>query len=259
MEPRRTKTYFISDLHLGARYVADGRAREHRVVTFLRSIAADAAALYMLGDVLDYWYEYRHVVPRGYVRFFGELARLADAGVKIYWFTGNHDIWLFDYLRDEIGLTVVDPAGGGQKTAVDGTVFFLAHGDGVGRQPVAFRLLRGLFRSRFCQRLYAAVHPRWTVGFAMEWSRRSRSGHDSGAADLPGSVLDFARSYAAGNPDVRYIILGHYHRLTDEPVGPGCRLVVLGDWIDGGSYAVYDDGKLEICKFEGLKNTIDIC
>lgn len=253
MDSRRTRTYFISDLHLGARYAADGAARERRVVGFLRSIADDARELYMLGDVLDYWYEYRHVVPRGFVRFFGELARLADAGVKIYWFTGNHDIWLFDYLRREIGLTVVDPPSGGEKVEIDGTGFFLGHGDGVGRQPATFRMLRALFRNRVCQRLYAAVHPRWTVGFALDWSRRSRSSHDGGGSGepLPEAVVDFARGYAEAHPEVRYIVLGHYHIATDRPVGEHCRLIVLGDWIGQPTYAVFDGRTLEICKYEG--------
>ena len=248
---KRRNTYFISDLHLGARYVADRRAQEKRVVSFLRSIAGDAKALYMLGDVLDYWYEYRYVVPRGYVRFFGELARLADAGVKIYWFIGNHDIWLFDYLRDEIGISIVDPAGGGIESEIHGSVFFLGHGDGVGRQPRAFRCLRYLFRNKFCQRLYAGIHPRWTVGFAMNWSRSSRSSHEGKAERLPDSIRVFASTYTAAHPEVHYIIMGHYHLQVDEVVGKHCRLIVLGDWIDGGSYAVFDGMNLEICKYKG--------
>ncbi|MBR5745314.1 MAG: metallophosphoesterase, partial [Muribaculaceae bacterium] len=105
---QRSTTYFIADLHIGAKYITDPRDHERRVVDFLRSIKDDAKTLYLMGDVLDYWFEYKKVVPRGYIRFFGALAELADAGVEIIWFVGNHDIWLFDYLRDEIGLKVVD-------------------------------------------------------------------------------------------------------------------------------------------------------
>ncbi|MFG6381907.1 MAG: metallophosphoesterase, partial [Muribaculum sp.] len=101
----RKYTYFISDMHLGATYLKNPLEYEKRVVEWLMTVKDEAKAIYMLGDVLDYWYEYRTVVPRGFVRFFGALATLADEGVKIYWFIGNHDIWLFDYLRDEIGLT----------------------------------------------------------------------------------------------------------------------------------------------------------
>ena len=144
------RIYFISDLHLGATYFPDPKRWERRVVSFLDSIAGDADELYMLGDILDYWYEYRNVVPRGFVRFFGALARLADRGVRIQWFIGNHDIWLFDYLRDEIGLEVVD---GYVVKEIKGKRFFLSHGDGVGRLKPTFRFLRGMFRHKICQKL----------------------------------------------------------------------------------------------------------
>lgn len=145
---QRSTTYFIADLHIGAKYITDPRDHERRVVDFLRSIKDDAKTLYLMGDVLDYWFEYKKVVPRGYIRFFGALAELADAGVEIIWFVGNHDIWLFDYLRDEIGLKVVD---GVEIREIDGKRFFLSHGDGVGRIRPGFRIIRSLFRNRFCQ------------------------------------------------------------------------------------------------------------
>ena len=132
--------YFISDLHLGATYMPDARVHEQRVITWLDSIRHDATELYLLGDILDYWFEYRTVVPRGFVRFFGALASLADSGVKIYWFIGNHDIWLFDYLRDEIGLTVID---GVLEKTIGQHRFFMTHGDGVGELPLTFRMLQG--------------------------------------------------------------------------------------------------------------------
>lgn len=129
------KTYFISDLHLGAPYFTDTKKTERRVVSFLDSIKHDAEAIYLLGDVLDYWYEYRYVVPRGFVRFFGKLAELSDAGIKITWLIGNHDIWIFDYIPNEIGVRVID---GYLIDEIYGQKVFMAHGDGVGRQPVTF-------------------------------------------------------------------------------------------------------------------------
>ena len=156
--------YFISDLHLGATYLPDPLEYERRVVRFLDSIAGEAGELILLGDILDYWYEYRTVVPRGFTRFFGTLARLADSGVKITWFIGNHDIWLFDYLATEIGLRVVD---GVERRTIGGKNFFLSHGDGVGRLPRTFRFIRATFRNRFCQKLYAAIHPRWTIPLSL--------------------------------------------------------------------------------------------
>lgn len=248
----RNLTYFISDLHLGAGYIADKREHERTVCRFLQHIAPTARRLYLLGDVLDYWFEYRTVVPRGYVRFFGELARLADSGVEIVWFTGNHDIWLFDYIRDEIGVEIVDPAGGGVLRTIDGTLFYLGHGDGMGRQPAGFRFMRSMFRNRFCQKLYSAVHPRWTIPFAHAWSSHSRKG-SAGSDTLDGRTRTdlevFARRKASENPDLKYIVLGHHHVLLDEPVGPGCRMIILGDWINRFSYAVFDGHELKLNEF----------
>lgn len=240
--------YFLSDAHLGAGYIADPRAHEARLVSFLERIAPDAKAVYFLGDILDYWFEYRNVVPRGYVRFFGQLACMADAGVRIVWYTGNHDIWLFDYLRDEIGIEVADPAGGGEFIELDGTLFYLGHGDNLGRQPLGYRIIRAAFRCRFLQRLYAGLHPRLTVPFAHGWSSHSRKAAPE--PTLTGRVranLEVAaRHLATTHPALRYIVLGHYHVAVDEPVGPDCRMIILGNWISGGTYARFASGHLTL-------------
>ena len=250
----RDKTYFLSDLHLGASYIADGHAHQRRVVDFLRSIEGDAKAVYLLGDVLDYWFEYRTVVPRGYVRFFGQLARMADMGIEIVWFTGNHDIWLFDYLRDEIGMELVDAAGGGIERVIDGSLFFLGHGDNFGRQPRGYMMLRRIFHSRALQKLFSGIHPRWTIPFAHAWSSHSRKG--SGGGDcLPPHAIEAveaeARRIASANGDMRYVIIGHLHVALDEAVGDKCRLVILGYWIDRSTYAVFDGKTLVLKEFEG--------
>ncbi len=245
MEPRKPKRiYFLSDLHLGAAYIPDPRVHEQRIVSFLESIAGDAAELYLLGDILDYWFEYRTVVPRGYVRFFGALARLADSGVKITWFIGNHDIWLFDYLRDEIGLRIVD---GYLVEEILGSRFFLSHGDGIGHLPGSFRFIRALFRNPLCQKLYSGIHPRWTIPFAHAWSRHSRKA-DEAANDTFDPATDnlatFAREYLAStDPSVNYFIFGHRHILVNEPLLPAPhspRLIILGDWLTHFSYATFD-------------------
>lgn len=247
-------TYFISDLHLGASYLPDRRAHEERVVSFLHSIKSDAEALYMVGDVLDYWYEYRTVVPRGYIRFFGALAELADAGVKITWLIGNHDIWLFDYLRDEIGLEVVD---GAITRRIGRRTFFITHGDGVGPQKASFRFIRNLFRNRVCQKLYSAIHPRWTIPFAHSWSSGSRGylpGHSSSwQGAMRSNVQAWAADYAASHTDVDYIVLGHHHVVVDEPITQHCRLVILGDWISRYSYARFDGEQLSMHTFANDK------
>ena len=148
--------YFLSDLHLGAPYFADSREAEKRVVDFLDSIKEEGDALFLLGDILDYWYEYRYVVPRGFVRFFGKLAELADRGVRIVWFIGNHDIWIFDYLPTELGIEVVD---GYAVEELDGHKFLMTHGDGIGR-------LKGA-RNYFQAFILAGPFPSPTTGAAI--------------------------------------------------------------------------------------------
>ena len=241
--------YFLSDLHLGAPYFADSRAAEKRVVEFLESIRHDAEAIYLLGDVLDYWYEYRYVVPRGFVRFFGKLAELSDSGVKIVWMIGNHDIWIFDYLPSELGITVVD---GVLTERICGKMFFLTHGDGVGKLPFSFRVLRGLFRSRVCQKAFGSIHPRWTVPFAYRWSRHSRKeGESRGIPDenLLGNLKAFVREYHKEHPEIDYYLFGHVHVLSRETVSDGCEMIVLGEWIRTFSYAKMDENGLHLLKW----------
>ncbi len=246
------RVYFLSDLHLGASYIPDQRGAEKRVVDFLRSIQDDCSELYLMGDVLDYWYEYRTVVPRGYVRFFGALAQMADAGVKVHWFIGNHDIWLFDYVRDEIGVEIID---GCRVEEIMGKKFYLGHGDGVGPLPWGFRFIRSMFRNRVCQKLYAAIHPRWTIPFAHAWSSTNRDFGEyetpryEGAANEPQGrfALDYLKNV---DPGINYFVFGHRHVLADESLSPTCRLIILGDWITQFTYAVFDGNDIKLAKYD---------
>ncbi len=248
---KRTKglTYFISDTHLGAHTTTNRPEQERRVVEFLRSIKPTARRLYLLGDILDYWYEYKTVVPRGFTRFFGVLADLADSGVEITWFIGNHDIWIFDYLATEIGLRVVD---GQEIIEMDGKRFFLGHGDGLGKVPFGFRFIRSMFRNRFCQKLYASIHPRWTVPFAYKWSASSRGlstppERERGEQE---PIIDFAKEYEQTHPHIDYFVFGHFHQMLNEEIAPDTNLVILGDWIKLFSYGEWDGKELKLKKFE---------
>ncbi|MCH5230631.1 MAG: UDP-2,3-diacylglucosamine diphosphatase [Muribaculaceae bacterium] len=245
----RRKTYFLSDLHLGAPYMKDSRESERRIVAFLDSIKDEAEAIYLLGDILDYWYEYRYVVPRGYVRFFGKLAELSDSGVKIVWLKGNHDIWIYDYLPQELGIEVID---GSLIREIYGKKVFLNHGDGVGKQAPTFRLIRSMFRNRFCQWMFAGIHPRWTVPFAYNWSAHSRKGGEERGIpdeDLLKNLKNFVAEYHKEHPDTDYFIFGHVHILSREEISDGCEMIVLGEWIRTFSYAVMTSKGLTLHKF----------
>lgn len=230
-------TYFLSDLHLGASYMKESREYEKRVVAFLDSIKEEAEAIYLLGDILDYWYEYRYVVPRGYVRFFGKLAELADSGIKIVWLKGNHDIWIFDYLPSELGIEVKD---GSVIEEIYGKKVFLNHGDGVGKLNPKFKFIRSMFRNSICQRLFSGIHPRWTVPFAYSWSSHSRKGGEKvyiPEENLIKNLKEFSTEYHAAHPEIRYFIYGHVHVVSRQTIAPDCEMIVLGEWIKTFSYA----------------------
>lgn len=248
---QRTKTYFISDLHLGAAYIVDRRAQEQAVCRWMREVVLpDARRLYLLGDIIDYWWEYKDVVPRGFTRFFGTLALLADSGVEITWLKGNHDIWIFDYLPTEIGLKVHD---GILVEQIDGRRFLMEHGDGIGRRPLMFRFLRKLFRCRPLQIAFAAIHPRLTIGLAHAWSAHSRKhgGYTppSGAGE---ALVAWATEYNAAHPEAPadYFIFGHQHIMLDEAIPPRSRVVILGDWIRHFSYGVFDGTTFRLLRYE---------
>lgn len=243
-------TYFLSDLHLGAPYMEDSRRSEHRIVAFLDAIKDDAETIYLLGDILDYWYEYRYVVPRGYVRFFGKLAELSDSGIRIVWLKGNHDIWIFDYLPKELGIEVAD---GVLIENIHGKKVFLNHGDGVGKLAPSFKFIRSLFRNRFCQWMFAGIHPRWTVPFAYSWSAHSRKeGEERGIPDqdLLKNLKEFVKDYHRAHPEIDYFIFGHVHVLSREEFESGCEMIVLGEWIRTFSYAKMDSSGLSLRKYK---------
>lgn len=257
--PPRDKTYFVSDLHLGAPYAGDPRLHEKRIVDLLNHMARDARHIYLLGDVMDYWFEYRTVVPRGHIRFLGTLANLADQGVAITWITGNHDIWLFDYIRDEAGIEVHD---GTLERTIDGQPFVLAHGDGLGPQPRSFRFIRALFRNPVAQKLYSAIHPRWTIPFAQGWSRRSRASQPPQPVpwqDNSEPAMIYARRYLDTHDTPPFaFVTGHRHLAIDTTVtsdgGKKSQFVVTGDCFKLFTYAVFDGRTLQIKHFESAKN-----
>lgn len=244
------KIYFASDLHLGAPYIPDNREHEARIVAWLDSIRPDAEALYLLGDVFDYWFEYRTVVPRGHVRFLAKIAQLVDEGIAVHIFTGNHDVWMFDYLQSELGATVHTRA---EMLTIAGRKFWVGHGDELGfDKPYAFML--GMFRNPILQWLYKwCIHPDVSGLFATTWSHKSRLGHYADEKRKPDPETDdelqvrFARQQVAKGLGADFFIFGHRHRVMDVSVGDnGERLIVLGDWVRNPSFVSFDGNELTL-------------
>lgn len=236
----RTLVYFVSDVHLGLD-VRDPEDREARFVAFLDSIPRDRTlALYLLGDIWDFWFEYRDLVPKGYVRVFASLRDLMDAGVEVYFFQGNHDIWCFRYFS-EMGIRILKQP---YLTRIGDKTFCLGHGDGLGPGMHSYKLMRGIFHNKVCQRLFASlIHPTLAFRIAKGWSRRSRTA----------KALEYVfrgeeeplYKFAAAMEEKTHVdcfIFGHYHVSVRMTLPGGAEFIVLKDWMDpqSSNFALYD-------------------
>jgi len=246
---QRDKIYFASDFHLGAHPRSTTPDRELRIVRWLDHIMSDAAELYLMGDVFDFWFEYATVVPKGYIRFLGKLAELADAGVKIILFKGNHDMWMFGYLKQELKADIVD----NERVIERGRKrFYLHHGDGLGPGDRKYKFLKRVFRSRLCQWLFARLHPNLGIGIAQRWSAHSRLA--SGSKEMfRGEEREWLAIYAKkvlSREHFDYFVFGHRHLPLQIDLPNGSKYINLGEWINYNTYAVFDGHELYLKTWE---------
>ena len=234
----RKGVYFVSDVHLGLA-VKDPSEREARFVSFLQGIPRDTTlALYMLGDIWDFWYEYNDVVPKGSVRVFAALMDLMDAGVLVYFFPGNHDIWCYSYF-ESMGIKVVREQP--QLVEIGGKVFCLGHGDGLGPGLRGYKFMNSMFKCRFIQRLFSSLHPRIAFWLGRGWSRHSRLARNEqyvfrGAGE---PLYKWAEEFSS-QTHVDCFIFGHLHAQADLTLPSGARLIVMKDWMDQSQYWYFD-------------------
>ncbi|RZA00709.1 MAG: UDP-2,3-diacylglucosamine diphosphatase [Sphingobacteriaceae bacterium] len=247
--PTGNKLYFASDFHLGAGGYANSREREGRLVRWLDMIKADAAEVYLMGDIFDFWFEYKSVVPRGYIRFLGKLAELADSGIKLIFFKGNHDMWMFDYFKNELGATIITNE---LEIERNGKKFYLHHGDGLGPGDKKYKILKKIFRSRICQWLFARLHPNLGVGIANYWSNHSRIASSKNIERINNEqewLVIYSRELLKSN-FYNYLIFGHRHLPLDIQLTQDSRYINLGEWVNYNSYAVFDGKDLILYHFE---------
>jgi UDP-2,3-diacylglucosamine hydrolase len=242
------KVYFLSDAHLGSRGIPHGRTQERRLVNFLDSIKYNAAAVYLLGDMFDFWYEFKLVVPKGYTRFLGKISELTDMGVEVHFFIGNHDIWCGDYLEKECGMILHRQP---YTCEIYGKEFFLAHGDGLGDEDRKFRFLRSLFRNKFLQCMFSALHPRWSVDLGLEWAKHSRLKREDGKeppymGENKEYLVRYSKSYLHTHPNINFFIFGHRHIELDLMLSRTARIIILGDWIRQFTYVEFDGQQLSM-------------
>jgi UDP-2,3-diacylglucosamine hydrolase len=240
------KIFFFSDAHLGLYPPERSAQREKWLIDWLDSIKSEAAEIYLVGDIFDYWYEYKHVIPRGHTRFLGKLAELSDRGIRLHYFTGNHDVWVFDYLPSEIGFTLYrEPV----IREMDGKRFFIAHGDGLGPGDAGYKLLKGIFTNKILQWLFSRIHPNASMAFGKRWSKSSRYAKGIVAESYRGDDKELQVIFARQTLEKEhfdYFIFGHRHIPYVVTLKDNSRVVNLGDWINNFTYAVWDGKELTL-------------
>lgn len=240
------KIYFLSDFHLGAPDYKQSLAREKKLVQFLDTISKDAGAIFIVGDLFDFWYEYRSVVPKGHVRLLGKLATLTDNGIPIYFFVGNHDMWMNGYFEKELNIPVYF-----RETPFEfnGKKFLIGHGDGLGPGDHGYKFIKKIFRNRFCQWLFGIIHPTLGIGLANYMSRKSRAATGQTDEHFLGEENEWLIVYCKEvlqQQHYDYFVFGHRHLPIDFSLPGGSRYINLGDWLRYDSYAVFDGNQLEL-------------
>ncbi len=242
---KKRKIYFVSDVHLGAPGLKNNREREILLAKWLDEIKDDVTELYLLGDIFDFWWEYKKVVPRGFTRILGRIADLADSGVDVHFFTGNHDLWAFDYLSEELGVTVHHNE---IVKEINGKRFFLAHGDGLDPYDKGYVFLKKIFTNKTLQWLFSRLHPNFAFALAHKWSKSrqyAKVNIDDEFDENNEGIFKFAESFLE-KEFVDYFIFGHRHVMLNTEIGKKSRFILLGDWIKNFSYGVFDGEKFEL-------------
>jgi UDP-2,3-diacylglucosamine hydrolase len=244
------KVYFLSDFHLGAPNDTESRKREDRLVRFLQHARKDAGIIFIVGDIFDFWFEYKTVVPKGFVRILGTLAQMADEGIQLHIFTGNHDLWMQDYLSKELNAKLYfEP----QQFTIQNTQFLIGHGDGLGPGDKGYKRLKKIFTNPICQWLFRWLHPDAGIQLANYFSRKSRAKTGNADEIFLGEDKEWLILYTkekAKTMSVDYFIFGHRHFAIDFKINEKSRYINLGDWIRLNTYAVFDGTVLQLLTWE---------
>lgn len=250
----KNKIYFVSDFHLGIPDHDTSLEREKLLVQWLDRAWKDASEIFLMGDIFDFWFEYKNVVPKGYVRFLGKLAEITDSGLPVHVFRGNHDLWAFDYLEKEVGVKLYRKP---VIREIDGKIFYLAHGDGLGPGDRSYKFLKKVFEFRPNQFLFRWLHPDLGAAMGNYFSKRSRlakmnyaTSQDDRFQHDKEILFQYAKNKAVQHPEVDFFVFGHRHIPLVMPVTDKANLVVLGDWLSHFSYGVFENGTFEVKTFD---------
>ena len=243
------KVYFLSDFHLGAPDAAASLLREKKIVRFLEEIRSTAAAVFIVGDIFDFWYEYKKVVPKGYVRLLGKLAELTDAGIPIHVFVGNHDMWMSGYFEQELNIPVYHEP---KAFTFNNKHFLIGHGDGLGPGDHGYKFIKKIFRNPICHWLFGFLHPDWGIGIANYFSRKSREKTGNGDEAFLGEDKEWLIVYCKEiiqKEAYDFLVFGHRHFPIDFKLSEHSRYINLGDWIRNFTYAEFDGNDMKLLTY----------
>lgn len=256
MEKLNQKIYFASDFHLGVPTPEKSLEREKLLVQWLDEVSKDAAAIYLVGDIFDFWFEYKHAIPKGFVRLQGKIAALTDQGIPVHFFTGNHDMWMFDYHKKELGIIM-------HRAPIlieeQGKKIMIGHGDGLGPGDKGYKFIKKVFANRFFQWCFARLHPNFGIGIANYFSRSSRAATGNDDKRFLGKENEWLAIYAEEalqKESIDYFIFGHRHLPIALPVGEKSKYINLGEWINYSTYAVLHDGELTLKSYPSNEDVV---
>jgi UDP-2,3-diacylglucosamine hydrolase len=244
------KIFFASDFHLGVPTPEDSLARERRIIAWLDSIKDEAHSIYLLGDIFDFWFEYKHAIPKGFIRLQGKLAELRDAGIPIIFFTGNHDMWMFDYFPKELSIPIYREP---QILEVGNQRLLIGHGDGLGPGDTTYKFMKKFFNSKVCQWLFARIHPNLGIGIANLWSRQSRISNMKREEKFNGEENEFLWVHCSEVEKTShhdFYIFGHRHLPLDIKIGEKSRYINIGEWVHFNTYGEYDGNNMILKTFK---------
>ena len=242
----RTKIYFASDFHLGAPNNEESIRREKKICEWLEDIKNEAKEIYLLGDLFDFWFEYKKVIPKGYERLKGKLAQLTDSGIKVHLFVGNHDLWTFGYLENELGLKIYKES---KIIKLNGKKFYLSHGDGLGSGNKTYKFLKFIYSNKICQFLFSILPSSFGISLAQNLSRKSRSKQVNVNGKIgEEKLIEFSKKILK-KQHIDYFIFGHVHRPCIKKIITNSKYINLGDWVTNFSYAELDGENLLLKNF----------
>lgn len=244
------KVYFASDQHFGVPDLKQSRVREEKFIRWLDSIKKDAQILFLMGDLFDFWHEWKYVVPKGYIRVLGKIAELKDSGIEIYFFVGNHDLWMKNYFEEELGVPVYFEK---KYYEINNKQFLLAHGDGLGPGDKGYKRMKKIFTNPVAQWAFRWLHPDIAMRIANYMSQKNKMISGEEDKEFLGEDKEFLIQYSKEKlktEDINYFVFGHRHLPLIFDLDKGAKYINLGDWISYFTYGVYDGEKFDLKKFE---------